>query len=88
MISKERIQSILLSKGVDLGKISKDPRVFEGACNMAYKSIPLPWRWLVGKTRVRRVMNVIKERASQGKTENVPLQKGQASIIGGRKWEK
>jgi len=65
MISKDRIQEILKKKGIKVDKITTDPRIFEMACNAAYKAIPIPLRWFVGKKRVRKILEKLREQISQ-----------------------
>lgn len=67
MISKDKIQKFLNKKGVNLDKIATDPRVFDRACDIVYKSTPIPWRWFIGKGRVKKMMNKLKEKISQTK---------------------
>lgn len=69
MISKEKIQEVLKKKGVNLVQIATDPRVFDKACGIIYKSIPIPLRWFVGKKRVRKTMNRLKEQIPQMKRQ-------------------
>lgn len=64
IISKDKIQEILKKKQIDLEKIAADPRVYDKACSIAYKSIPIPWRWFVGKKRVGKIVNKLKEQLS------------------------
>jgi hypothetical protein len=54
MISKEKILNVLKSKNVDLNKIANNSEKFDRACHIVYKSIPIPWRWVVGKKRISR----------------------------------
>jgi len=60
MISKERVQDILKNKGIVLEKIATDQRVYDKACVVAYKAIPIPLRWFVGKKRIRSLVDTIK----------------------------
>lgn len=62
MISSDKVQELLKSKGIALEKIAADPRVYETACGIAYLSIPIPLRWFIGKKRVRRIIDAIKGR--------------------------
>lgn len=60
MISKEKVQDILKNKGIVIEKIATDSRVYDKACVVAYKAIPIPFRWFVGKKRIINLVDTIK----------------------------
>ena len=80
MISKEKVQEVLNKKGIHLAKIATDPRVFDKACNIVYQSIPILLRWFVGKKRVRKTINKIKEQIPQ--TKRQPSKQSQPATSG------
>lgn len=57
-VPKERILSILKSKGIDMKELASNPVIYERACVIAYKVIPIPWRWFVGRKRARMLVNM------------------------------
>jgi len=63
-MTNEQIQDILMQafkKGdFDLTKVMNDPAEFEKALLIVYKAIPIPTRWVVGKKRIRNIMNLMK----------------------------
>jgi hypothetical protein len=61
MLSKERLQKILTEKGVAAASLAANPDMFERACGIAYSSIPFPWRWFIGKKRLRKAMGALRE---------------------------
>ena len=67
MISVDAIQEILKSKGIDARKIAENQVVYDKAFAIAYKSMPIPLRWFVGKKRVRKLLNLLKERVTDKK---------------------
>lgn len=70
MISKEKILETLRSKGINLDKIVIDPKVYDKAFEVAYKSIPIPWRWVVGRKRVGRMMSKLRDQIGQIKPQS------------------
>lgn len=56
LLSREKVEAALRSKGIDLQRLAGDPAMVERAVGVAYKAIPIPWRWFVGRTLVRRVV--------------------------------
>jgi hypothetical protein len=54
--SRERIESLLRSEGVDLGRLARDPRSVDAAVALVHGRIPVPWRWFVGRERVRQAV--------------------------------
>lgn len=67
MISMEKVQEILRSKGVALEKIASDPHVYDKACGIAYKAMPIPLRWFVGKKRMRKLVTLLQENLIKNK---------------------
>jgi len=65
----KKIKEVLKNKGVELANIATNPRVFDKACDIAYKRIPIPLRWFVGKKRVKKMMNKLKEQIPQTKRQ-------------------
>lgn len=57
-LSMEKVLEILKSKGVDVRELAKNPAACEKAYKMTYKAIPIPWRWFVGKKRVRKFVDM------------------------------
>jgi len=57
-ISKDRILDVLKSKGIDMRELMKNPAIQKKACKVVYKAIPIPWRWFIGKKRIRRFVNM------------------------------
>jgi len=66
MINILRIKSILKEKGIILENIVSNPKQMEKACHTAYKSIPIPMRWIVGKKRVICIVTSIVDNISKG----------------------
>jgi hypothetical protein len=62
MLSREKVETMLRQKGVDLQKLAGDPAMVERAVGIAYKAIPIPWRWVVGRKRVHRAVSNISAR--------------------------
>ena len=62
MVTREKVEASLRSKGIDLQKLADDPAMIERAVEIAYKSIPVPWRWLVGRSCVRLAVVSISDR--------------------------
>lgn len=69
MISKEKIQKVLQEQGMNLAEIFAKPHVFDRACNIVYKRIPIPFRWFIGKKRIRKAMNKLKEQLPQSQQQ-------------------
>lgn len=42
MISKEKFLESLKTKGINLDNFTTNPKVYDKACEIAYKSIPIP----------------------------------------------
>jgi hypothetical protein len=62
MLTREKVEATLRAKGIDLQRLAGDPAMVERAVGIAYKAIPIPWRWFVGQSRVRRVVVSISDR--------------------------
>jgi hypothetical protein len=60
--SRERIESLLRSKGVDLGRLARDPKSVDAAVALVHGRIPVPLRWFVGRERVRQAVMRISAR--------------------------
>jgi hypothetical protein len=68
MPSREKIEKVLRAKGVDPAKLATDARNVDRAVGIVHGMIPIPFRWIVGKGRVRSaVLSVIRQRVSPGK---------------------
>ena len=67
MLSREKVEAALRSKGIDLQKLAGDPAMIERAVGVAYKAIPIPWRWFVGRSRVQRVVSSISDRVPRAR---------------------
>ena len=52
----ERIEGLLRSEGVDLGRLARDPRTVDAAVAIVHGRIPVPLGWIVGRERVRRAV--------------------------------
>lgn len=63
LLSKEKVFDILKSKGVDVRELVKNPASLEKAYKVAYNAIPIPWRWFVGKRRVRKFVDMAVNKA-------------------------
>jgi hypothetical protein len=57
MISVEKAKEILKSNGIQLATMAADPQVFNQGCHRVYKTIPISWRWFIGKQRIEKVLN-------------------------------
>lgn len=58
---------ILKAKGIDVHGLVSNPVIYEKVCKIVYKTIPIPWRWFVGKKRVMRFIDMVKDKvASKG----------------------
>jgi hypothetical protein len=66
MISKERMREILTARGLDVAKLASDPRARAKAISLAYKAIPIPWRWFVGQKRLAALIETLANSASHG----------------------
>lgn len=56
MVSTEKVASILKAKGIQLADLASEPARLERAIKIAYKAIPIPVRWFIGRDRVRRLV--------------------------------
>jgi len=63
MISKEKIQEVLRNHGITLESV-KNPLILEKASILAYKAVPIPIRWFVGKKRVKKLVLSLAENIS------------------------
>lgn len=59
--SKERVLEIL-GKGIEVRELASNPAIIEKAIKILYKSIPIPWRWFVGKKRIKVVLEMVKNK--------------------------
>lgn len=59
---KERVLEVLKAKGISMRELTSNPLIYEKACTLAYKSIPIPWRWFIGKKKVRRFVDMVKNK--------------------------
>jgi hypothetical protein len=57
--SREKIEGLLRSKGVDLGRLARDPETVDAAVAIVYGRIPVPLRWIVGRERIQQVVRKI-----------------------------
>ena len=57
--SREKIEGLLRSKGVDLGRLARDPKAIDAAVAIVYSRIPVPLRWIVGRERIRQAVRKI-----------------------------
>jgi hypothetical protein len=55
-LSRERIEGLLRSESVDLGRLARDPRTVDAAVALVHGRIPAPLRWIVGRERVRQAV--------------------------------
>ncbi len=67
MLTREKVEATLRSKGIDLQKLAGNPVMIERAVGIAYKTIPIPWRWFVGRSRVQRVVVGISDHVQRGR---------------------
>ena len=59
MLSREKIEGLLRSKGVDLGMLARDPKIIDAAVAIVHSHIPVPLRWIVGRERIRQAVRKI-----------------------------
>jgi hypothetical protein len=64
MPSREKIENLLRSKDIEPAKLASDPKNVERAVNIVHGFIAIPWRWFVGKKRVRGAVMKVSERVS------------------------
>ena len=57
--SRERIEGLLRSQGVDPGRLARDPGTVDAAVAIVHGRIPVPLRWIVGRERVRQAVTRI-----------------------------
>jgi hypothetical protein len=57
--SREKIEGLLRSKGVDLGRLARDPKTVDTAVAIVHGRIPVPLRWIVGRERIRQAVRRI-----------------------------
>jgi hypothetical protein len=57
--SREKIEGLLRSKGVDLGRLARDPKTVDAAVAIVHGRIPVPLRWIVGRERIRQAVRKI-----------------------------
>lgn len=72
----EQVKATLKKKGINVQELAVNNLVFEKACNLVYKSIPVPFRWLIGKNRIR---NMIQKVRDQIKTIDLPKARNSTS---------
>jgi hypothetical protein len=60
--TREKIEGLLRSEGVDLGRLARDPRTVDAAVAIVHGRIPAPLRWIVGRERVRQAVMRISAR--------------------------
>lgn len=59
---KERVLEVLKAKGISMRELTSNPLIYKKACTLAYKSIPIPWRWFIGKKKVHRFVDMVKNK--------------------------
>ena len=57
--TREKIEGLLRSEGVDLGRLARDPRTVDAAVAIVHGRIPAPLRWIVGRERIRQAVRKI-----------------------------
>lgn len=57
----EQVKAKLKKKGINVKELAVNNLVFEKACNLVYKSIPIPFRWLIGKKSIRNILQKIRD---------------------------
>jgi hypothetical protein len=67
MMSREKMEATLRSRGIDFQKLAGDPAMVERAVGIAYEAIPIPWRWLIGRSRLQRVVTSISDRVPRAR---------------------
>jgi hypothetical protein len=65
MISADKAKEILKSNGIHLATMAADPQVFQSACRRVYKTIPIPWRWFIGKQRIEKILSKLAEQVGK-----------------------
>jgi hypothetical protein len=58
---------ILKAKGTDVHELASNSIVYEKAFKTIYKTIPIPWRWFIGKKRVRQFLDMAKDKVLRPK---------------------
>lgn len=58
-----------MANGYKLAEVAARPEVFDKACSTVYKRIPIPWRWILGKKRIAKLMTKLKEQIIQTQSE-------------------
>jgi hypothetical protein len=56
MPTLERIEGLLRSEGVDVGRLARDPRTVDAAVTIVHGRIPALLRRIVGRERVRQAV--------------------------------
>ena len=57
MLSTDRLREVLKEHGIEIARIAADPRTRESAIAYAYKAIPIPLRWIIGRKRVSKAVD-------------------------------
>ena len=77
ILNKEKVQAILSRKGVRVDTLVNDV-AYNKACDIVYKAIPIPFRWFVGKNKIKYLLNALVNKFFKTKTEMI-VQKKSAS---------
>jgi hypothetical protein len=57
--SREKIEDLLHSKGVDLGRLARHPKTVDAVVGIVHGRIPVLLRWIVGRERIRQAVRKI-----------------------------
>lgn len=68
MISKEIVIAALKKHGIQASQLADNPALIEKATLKVHSAIPIPFRWLVGKKRISRLLHVVKDTAQRAAT--------------------
>ncbi len=63
--SREKIESVLRSKGVNVATLASNPKNVERAVGIVHGMIPIPFRWIVGKKRVHGAVMRVSKRVAR-----------------------
>lgn len=63
MISKETVANALKKLGVEASQLAGDPVLVEQVVNKIYTGIPIPFRWIVGRNRIQRMIASARDKA-------------------------
>jgi len=71
-MDKEKVLEILKKAGINLETGLNNPQLIEKACTLVYKTIPIPFRWFVGKKRIKNILVTLKDKHIQSASSKAP----------------